>query len=77
MPVEDLEKFVDSLQARIQDLMAHEVDSRWVGEQVMGFLRDHDPVAYVRFASVYRQFKDVQDFVAELRPMLEESRHSE
>jgi transcriptional repressor NrdR len=51
-----------------------EVESRHVGELVMHHLRDLDQVAYVRFASVYRQFKDVQDFVAELRPMLAESR---
>ena len=54
-----------------------EVESRHVGELVMQHLRDLDEVAYVRFASVYRQFKDVQDFVEELRPMLAESRKTE
>jgi len=51
-----------------------EVNSRELGEIVMGHLRDLDEVAFVRFASVYRQFNDVHDFFEELRPMLEESR---
>jgi len=50
-----------------------EVDSRYLGEQVMTRLRELDQVAYVRFASVYRQFKDVRDFVEELAPMLRQS----
>jgi len=53
-----------------------EVESRVVGEMVMQRLRDLDQVAYVRFASVYRQFQDVHDFVSELRPMLARTRPS-
>ena len=53
-----------------------EVQSRQVGDLVMRYLRDLDEVAFVRFASVYRQFNDVYDFFEELRPMLEdETRH--
>ena len=53
-----------------------EVQSRQVGELVMRYLRDLDEVAFVRFASVYRQFNDVYDFFEELRPLLEdETRH--
>lgn len=74
VPVADLERFVDALQARIQDQMVHEVDSRWVGEQVMAFLRDRDPVAYVRFASVYRQFTDITAFEDEIRSLLSKGR---
>jgi len=51
-----------------------EVDSVYLGELVMQHLRQLDQVAYVRFASVYRQFQDVRDFVHELEPMLRESR---
>jgi transcriptional repressor NrdR len=52
------------------------VQSRQVGELVMRYLRDLDEVAFVRFASVYRQFNDVYDFFEELRPLLEdETRH--
>ena len=50
-----------------------EVESRELGEIVMRYLRDLDAVAFVRFASVYRQFNDAYDFFEELRPMLTES----
>ena len=50
-----------------------EVDSHHLGALVMQHLKELDQVAYVRFASVYRQFKDVHDFVDELKPMLAES----
>jgi len=52
-----------------------EVESRELGELVMQHLRDLDAVAFVRFASVYRQFNDAYDFFEELRPMLEEGHH--
>ena len=66
----ELEDFVDSLLAKIQDRMATEVDSSWIGGQVMDFLRERDPVAYVRFASVYRRFTDVTAFEEEIRSLL-------
>jgi transcriptional repressor NrdR len=66
----DLETFVDQLLQRIQDQMLTEVESGWVGEQIMGFLRERDPVAYVRFASVYRQFTDITAFEEEIRALL-------
>ena len=50
-----------------------EVESVYIGERIMVHLRQLDQVAYVRFASVYREFKDVHDFVDELQPMLKES----
>jgi transcriptional repressor NrdR len=53
-----------------------EVQSRQLGELVMRYLRDLDEVAFVRFASVYRQFKDAYDFFEELRPMLDDGRRS-
>jgi len=70
IPVQDLEAFVDALQARIQEQVSHEVESRWIGEQVMAFLRERDPVAYVRFASVYRKFTDLTAFEEEIRSLL-------
>ena len=51
-----------------------EIESEKVGELVMKELRTVDQVAYVRFASVYRQFEDVHDFVHELKPMLAEAK---
>lgn len=59
------------------DVYSHfesEVESRELGELVMRYLRDLDGVAFVRFASVYRQFNDVYDFFEELRPMLDGAR---
>jgi transcriptional repressor NrdR len=78
-PISDvqIEAVVTSVESEIEANFESEVESRHVGELVMQHLRDLDEVAYVRFASVYRQFKDVQDFVDELRPMLAESRRTD
>lgn len=75
-PVSDaqLEAVISAVENELETTFDAEVESRQVGELVMQQLRDLDQVAYVRFASVYRQFKDVHDFVSELRPMLDESR---
>ena len=66
----DLDAFVDRLLQGIQDQMLTEVESGWVGKQLMAFLRERDPVAYVRFASVYRQFTDITAFEEEIRALL-------
>jgi transcriptional repressor NrdR len=73
-PISDdqLEAVIAAVAGEIEANFESEVESRHVGELVMHQLRSLDEVAYVRFASVYRQFKDVQDFVKELRPMLAE-----
>ena len=55
----------------MQDSPDREVEARVIGERVMERLKELDKVAYVRFASVYRRFEDVQEFVAELRDLLE------
>ncbi|HHW97690.1 MAG: transcriptional regulator NrdR [Myxococcota bacterium] len=68
--IKDLEAFVDGLLAQIQDMMAHEVESVWIGEQVMAFLKSRDPIAYVRFASVYRSFADLTAFEEEIRSLI-------
>jgi len=74
-PVSDaqLEAIITAIENDIESRFETEVESRRLGEVVMQHLRLLDQVAYVRFASVYRQFEDVQDFVAELRPMLSET----
>jgi transcriptional repressor NrdR len=71
-PISDarLEAIVSEVENYIEAKFDSEVESRSIGEQVMQHLRELDQVAYVRFASVYRQFEDVQDFVEELKPML-------
>lgn len=67
---EQIEDAVSKVEGEIYSQDDSEVDSRVVGEIVMQQLADLDQVAYVRFASVYREFKDVNDFVEELQPML-------
>ena len=73
-PVTDMqiEDVVTAIENDIYSTFEAEVDSRQLGELVMQHLRDLDEVAFVRFASVYREFKDVTDFVNELQPMLAE-----
>jgi len=70
----EIESFVDGLLGKIQDRMATEVESSWVGSEVMDFLREKDPVAYVRFASVYRSFTDITAFEKEIRSLVRASR---
>ena len=71
---EQIEAIVSAVENQIYTDFESEVDSQALGELVMQHLRLLDQVAFVRFASVYREFKDVRDFVEELEPMLEESR---
>lgn len=66
-----IDQFVDEIEHKLQDLGAKEVSSQVVGEWVMEDLPGLDEVAYVRFASVYRQFKDVNEFMDELKALLD------
>lgn len=68
--VTKIEEFVDSLEVYFQELGKKEIDSKEIGERVIQSLKDWDEVAYVRFASVYRQFKDINEFMAELEDIL-------
>jgi transcriptional repressor NrdR len=72
-----IEEFVDSLEVYFQELGKKEVESKEVGERVIGSLKDWDEVAYVRFASVYRQFKDINEFMAELEDILKSRREKD
>jgi transcriptional repressor NrdR len=65
-----IEEFVDSLEVYFQELGKKEIESKEVGERVIQSLKDWDEVAYVRFASVYRQFKDISEFMSELEEIL-------
>jgi transcriptional repressor NrdR len=67
----DIDEFVDSLEKKLQDMGEREVPTEWVGEQMMEGLAQLDEVAYVRFASVYRQFKDINEFMDELTGLLD------
>lgn len=68
--VSEMERVCDRIEAQINEMFDKEVPSSVVGNLVMAELREVDPVAYVRFASVYREFKDVDQFLSELRPLL-------
>lgn len=72
--VTKIEEFVDTLEVYFQELGKKEIDSKEVGERVIRNLKDWDEVAYVRFASVYRQFKDINEFMAELEDILKTRR---
>jgi transcriptional repressor NrdR len=72
--IERLEKSVNSIEHIIQKDFKREVRSKAIGELVMKKLYDLDEVAYVRFASVYRQFKDVNQFMKEIKYLLKESK---
>lgn len=69
--IDTIEAAVDRIEQRLEESGRVEVDSSWLGEQVMNELQEVDEVAYVRFASVYRQFKDVTEFMDELRGLRE------
>jgi transcriptional repressor NrdR len=66
-----LSEIVDEVEQRLNDSAEREIAASEIGEHVMARLRELDKVAYVRFASVYRKFEDVQEFMAELRDLLE------
>ncbi len=70
--VDTLEGVVDSIEKKLINLGTREVPSTWIGEEVMNSLRETDKVAYVRFASVYRQFKDINELMDEVKTLFEQ-----
>ncbi len=70
--IDVIESFVSSLERELQEKGDREVDSREIGEMVIKKLYEIDEVAYVRFASVYRSFKDVNQFMSELKDLLKD-----
>jgi transcriptional repressor NrdR len=68
--IEEIEKSIDRLEAKFMESGEREVQSSVVGEAVMDELKGLDEVAYVRFASVYREFRDINEFMKELRELL-------
>lgn len=67
---EDIEKAVNEIELELTSTVNKEIDSRKIGEMVIEKLRNLDEIAYVRFASVYRQFKDINEFKQELNKLL-------
>jgi transcriptional repressor NrdR len=74
--VAQLEQIVDEIEGRLGEKPDREIPSGEIGELIMKRLHDLDEVAYVRFASVYRQFKDVHQFVEEVKGLLNSGRRS-
>lgn len=72
--LEQIEQLVDRIETYLNNNLEKEVQSQTIGEMIMDALKELDEVAYVRFASVYRQFKDIDSFIDELTKLLAEKR---
>ena len=70
--IDVLEKMLDEIEGQILNSLKREITSQEIGEMVMAKLKDLDEVAYVRFASVYRQFRDINTFMDELHKLLKD-----
>ena len=70
--LETIEHTVSEIESKLQNSLDREVTSNYIGQLAMDYLKDIDEVAYVRFASVYRQFKDINTFMDELAKLLSE-----
>lgn len=71
-----IEDFIDNLERDLKETGEKEIPAHLIGEKIMEKLHELDAVAYVRFASVYREFKDVNDFVSELKSLLSNEKSS-
>ena len=69
----DIEKLIDDIESKLYNMLEREVTSERIGEMVMERLKDIDDIAYVRFASVYRQFKDINSFMDELAKIIKKA----
>ncbi|MGB3367361.1 MAG: transcriptional regulator NrdR [Acidaminobacteraceae bacterium] len=72
---EQMEKMIATIEKTLQNTLEKEISSKYIGELLMNHLKVLDEVAYVRFASVYRQFKDINTFVDELTKLLDEKKN--
>ncbi len=72
-----IEEFIDDLERDLRETGEKEIPASVIGEKIMSKLHELDDVAYVRFASVYREFKDVNDFVSELKSLLSHNQRSD
>ncbi|MBR5613678.1 MAG: transcriptional repressor NrdR [Clostridia bacterium] len=69
----DIEKLIDDIESKLYNMLEREVTSEKIGEMVMERLQELDDIAYVRFASVYRQFKDINSFMDELAKIIKKA----
>lgn len=70
--LEEIENMADAIESKVENMVDKEVQSSAIGELSMNALKERDEVAYIRFASVYRQFKDVQAFMDELKTFFDQ-----
>lgn len=75
VPMSEINDFVETLEARLFEGSRPEVSSDELGESVMEFLKQVDPIAYIRFASVYRSFGDLSEFVDEIQELIARSQN--
>lgn len=74
VPYEEMDRLVKEVESAVQEAQVNEISSAKIGEMIMEGLKKIDEVAYVRFASVYRQFKDINTFMSELETLLQEQK---
>ena len=77
LPIGSIEKIIDEIETQLSNAGRAEIPSRSIGELVMERLRDLDRVAYIRFASVYRDFRDIESFKEEVEALLDPTQSSE
>ena len=77
LPIGSIEKIIDEIETQLSNAGRAEIPSRSIGELVMESLRDLDRVAYIRFASVYRDFRDIESFKEEVEALLDPTQSSE
>ena len=75
--IKTLENLVDDIESQVCNSLIREITSKELGSMLMDKLKELDEIAYVRFASVYRQFKDINTFVSELQKLIKENRDKE
>ena len=69
--IEILDRIAEDIERKLNALNVKEIESSWIGEAIMSALKDLDKVAYVRFASVYRQFRDINDLMDEVKTLFD------
>ena len=74
VPLQDLEKAVSEIERDLNNKMEREINSTYIGELVMDKLKELDEVSYVRFASVYREFKDINTFMKEIESLVKKQK---
>ena len=72
IPISSLEEIEKNIEQKLMGLGVKEIQSSWIGEEIMAALKDLDKVAYVRFASVYRQFRDINDLIKEVKNLFDD-----